>query len=149
MNGFIRPYTDHDKKELLRIFQLNIPHYFDQKEIVHFEDYLTKLPNTYLIIEYHGKIAGCAGYLVNEEDRSGRINWIFFHPDFHGLGLGRQLSLYCIHCLKAQADIDKLVVGTSQLVYRFFEKLGYTLLYTEENYWAPGLHLYLMEQQVD
>jgi ribosomal protein S18 acetylase RimI-like enzyme len=45
--------------------------------------------------------------------------------------------------------VKKLVVRTSQLAYKFFERLGYHLIRTEKDYWGKGLDLYLMEQVIN
>lgn len=50
--------------------------------------------------------------------------------------------------LKLNPKIDKLVVTTSQLAFRFIEKFGFDLIQTEKDYWGPGLDLYLMEKQL-
>ncbi|WP_298544530.1 GNAT family N-acetyltransferase [uncultured Aquimarina sp.] len=144
----IRPYELHDKKELVAIFKLNTPKYFDPKEVKDFEEYLEQHSNTYFTIEYKNNIVGGVGCYVKEEDKTGRITWIFFHPDYSGLGLGKQAVTYCLNSFKSNATIKKIVITTSQLAYRFFEKFDFTLKETEKNYWGPGLDLYLMERKI-
>ncbi|MES1225790.1 MAG: GNAT family N-acetyltransferase [Bacteroidota bacterium] len=144
----IRPFKQTDKEQLIEIFKLNTPTYFDRKELADFEDYLAEHSGTYLTIEHEGKIAGGTGYYIKDSDKSGRITWIFFHPECAGLGLGKQAVQHCLTILKSNPAIEKLVVTTSQLAYKFFEKFGYTLVQTEKDYWGQGLDLYLMEQAV-
>jgi ribosomal protein S18 acetylase RimI-like enzyme len=145
----IRPYKIEDKAQLIEIFNRNTPQYFDPKEVQDFEAYLEKYPETYLTVLHDGKIVGGTGYYFKEEDNSGRITWIFFHPDSAGLGLGRLSVEYCMAILKTSPKVQKLVVTTSQLAFRFFEKFGYQLVQTEKDYWGQGLDLYLMEIKLE
>ena len=145
----IRPYTNSDKEQLVEIFNLNVPKYFDSIELNEFVEYLKIKSDTYLTIEYENKIVGGVGYEVRESDRSGRINWIFLHPDHYGLGIGKQAAEHCLAILRSNTNVEKLVVRTSQLVYKFFEKLDYKLVLTEKDHWAKGLDLYLMEQPIN
>jgi ribosomal protein S18 acetylase RimI-like enzyme len=141
----IRKYNQIDRPELIEIFKLNTPHYFNPNEVKDFEEYLVQNGDTYLTIEIDHKIAGGTGYQITDNNTIGRITWIFFHPDFSGLGLGRQSVEYCLNIFKANPSIKKLVVTTSQLAYKFFEKFGYKLTSTEKDYWGKGLDLYTME----
>jgi ribosomal protein S18 acetylase RimI-like enzyme len=145
----IRPFNQSDKDILIEIFKLNTPQYFDPKELSDFLEYLDHHSDTYLTIEHDSNIVGGTGYYVKEADKSGRITWIFFHPDYAGLGLGRQVVEYCLTTLKQNPTVEKLVVTTSQLAYRFFEKFGFQLIKTEKDYWGPGLDLYEMEMPND
>ena len=142
----MRAYSPADIHQLTDIFLLNTPTYFDPKEADDFRDYLTHYGDTYLTIEHEGKIVGGAGHYINPTDNSGRITWIFFHPDAAGHGLGKKAVEHFISLFNANPSIKKLVVTTSQHAYRFFEKFGYTLVRTEKDHWGPGLDLYLMER---
>jgi len=144
----IRPYQSSDKKELVAIFKLNTPKYFDTMEVNDFEAYLIDHAETYLTIEYENKIVGGAGYQITDNNTVGRITWIFFHPDSAGLGLGKECVNYCLEVFKKNSTVRKLVVTTSQLAYKFFEKFGLTLIKTEKDYWGKGLDLYLMEKSL-
>ncbi len=145
----IRPYKYTDRKELVEIFKLNIPAYFDPKELTDFEEYLEYGSTTYLIIEYENKIVGGAGYDFQEKDNTGRITWIFFHPNCTGLGLGKKMVEHCLSILKLNLTLEKVVVTTSQLAYKIFERFGFILKKTEKDYWGVGLDLYLMELPVN
>jgi ribosomal protein S18 acetylase RimI-like enzyme len=143
----IRPYKAADKNELIDIFKLNTPEYFDPKEVADYEEYLEKYADTYFTIEHEGRIAGGVGYYVRESDKSGRITWIFFHPAYAGLGLGKKSVEHCHAIFTSDPTIEKLAVTTSQKAYKFFEKFGYQLIETEKDYWGKGLDLYLMERE--
>ena len=124
-----------------------MPEYFDPKELNDFIGYLEILGDTYLVIEYENMVIGGVGYEIRESDKSGRINWIFVHPDFSWVGHGKKAVEHCLEILKSNPKVEILIVRTTQLAFRFFEKLGYKLISTEKDYWAPGLDLYLMEQE--
>ena len=76
----IRPYKPTDRESLLKIFSFNTPKYFDINEINDFAAYLEQKAETYLTIEVDNTIVGGTGYYINENDKSGRITWIFFDP---------------------------------------------------------------------
>lgn len=142
----IRPYKQADKESLLRIFNLNTPKYFDTNEINDFERYLEQKPETYLTVEVDDNIVGGTGYYVNENDKSGRITWIFFDPSYAGKGLGKQSLEHCLKIFGKDERVEKLIVATSQLAYQFFEKFNYNISRIEKNYWGKGLDLYVMEK---
>ena len=145
----IRAYNDSDKAELLEIFRLNTPKNFGPEEIKDFEKYIQLQSDNYSTIEYKGKIVGGVGYEVKSSDASGRITWIFFHPKYTGYGLGKKAVEHCIAILKQKPEVKKLVVSTSQMAFKFFEKLQYKLVRVEKDYWAKGIDLYSMERQLD
>ncbi len=145
----IRPYHHSDQKELLEIFNFNVPKHFAPHEVAEFIGYLEIKSKTYLTIEFENKIIGGVGYEMRASDKSGRINWIFLHPDFSNKGYGKKAVEYCLAILKADPAVDILIVRTYQLAYQFFEKLGYGLIKIEKDYWAPGFDLYLMEQIIN
>ncbi|HEY9260359.1 GNAT family N-acetyltransferase [Chitinophaga sp.] len=143
----IRPYLPTDKNELISIFLLHTPEYFDPKEVADYEAYLSENAHLYFTIEHENKIVGGVGYYVNDRNKSGQITWIFFDPAYVGLGLGRKAMEHCFTIFKSDPTIEKLVVTTSQKAYKFFEKFGYGLVETQKDYWGPGLDLYLMERE--
>ncbi len=144
----IRPYKRSDKKYLVEILRLNTPTYFDPKEVHDFEEYLLLHDNTYFTIECDHKIVGGIGYYMEESHKIGRITWIFFHPNYSGIGLGKKAILHCLTILKSNPVLEKLVVMTSQLAHKFFEKFDFQLEKTEKNYWGQGLDLYVMTQHL-
>lgn len=143
----LQPYSTKDTLILIDIFNLNIPVYFALHELDEFLSYLEIKSETYFCIYHDTKIVGGVGYDYKEEDKSGRINWIFVHPDFKEKGLGKEAVEFCIAKLKEDGRVEKLIVRTSQLAYKFFKSFDYKLLKTEKDYWATGLDLYLMERE--
>ncbi len=144
----IRPYRPSDQQALLEILKLNVPTYFDQMEVAEFEEYLKEHAASYLTIEHHDKIVGGTGYLLTDSNTIGHVRWIFFHPDSAGHGLGGEAMDYCLGKFRSMPTVRKLIVTTSQLAYRFFEKFGLVLIKTEKDYWGKGLDLYWMEMEL-
>tara|TARA_R110000744_G_scaffold164101_2_gene281184 strand:- start:12085 stop:12525 length:441 start_codon:yes stop_codon:yes gene_type:complete len=142
----IRPFKPDDKESLLRIFRLNVPEFFYKNEIKNFAEYLNQNMQTYLTIEGDNTIVGGTGYYVNEDDNSGPITWIFFDPSYAGNGLGKQSVEHCMKIFREDKRVKKLIVTTSQLAYKFFEKFDYSINRIEKNYWVEGLDLYEMEK---
>lgn len=141
----IRTYIESDRQKLLEIFRMNTPKYFDPIEIKDYESYLDENAEQYLTILIDERIVGGAGYNVVREDHSGRITWIFFDPEFSGLGLGKKTVEYCLSLLETNPIVWKYIVTTSQHAYQFFEKFGFRILRIEKDYWGAGLDLYEME----
>ena len=142
----IRKYIPSDKEKLLKVFQANVPTFFDPKETRLLSDYLDRYPDTYWTMEVEERIVGGMGHIFDKKDRTGQITWIFFDPDYSGQGLGKRAMEHGMEILESYPDLKKMVVRTSQLVYRFFEKFGFELKYTKKDYWGPGLDLYYMEK---
>jgi ribosomal protein S18 acetylase RimI-like enzyme len=142
----IRPYKPTDKESLLKIFNFNVPEFFDKKELNDFKEYLQQNAATYLTVEVDNTIVGGTGYYVNEHDRSGRITWIFFDPTYSGQGLGKHAVEHCLKILGNDKRVEKFIVTTSQHAYKFFEKFGYRVHRIEKNHWGKGLDLYEMEK---
>ncbi|MCB0638067.1 MAG: GNAT family N-acetyltransferase [Lewinella sp.] len=144
----IRPYTHADEVAVLALLQLNIPRYFAPEEALELEDYLAREAAHYFVVEVDGQLIGAGGYNYFPEDRTARISWDFFHPDYHGQGWGGRLIDHRLNAIRTRTAARKIVVRTSQLAYRFYEKMGFTLTDTEKDYWAPGFDLYHMEMNL-
>ena len=141
----IRPYREEDRNRLRELLQLNTPAYFDPAEETDFEEYLSLHREEYFVLETDGIIVGCGGVNFSEDRSVGKISWDIFHPDCQGQGLGRLLTEYRIQMLREIPGIKTISVRTSQLVYRFYEKMGFKLKETAKDYWAPGLDMYRLE----
>jgi len=68
------------------------------------------------------------------------------HPDYQGHGIGRLLTEHRINHIKHNSkDIELIVVRTTQLVFKFYTKMGFALNKIEQDFWAKGFDLYQME----
>ncbi len=141
----IRPYDTNDKSLLIDLLRLNTPKYFSVEEENDFVRYLDSEIESYFVIEKNQQIVGCGGINLNLEKRIGIISWGMIHPDFQGQKIGSELLKYRIDFLKRAYYLEKIVVRTSQLVFRFYEKHGFELKEIHRDYWAKNLDMYLME----
>ena len=71
------------------------------------------------------------------------------HPDFHGKGIGTQLTLHRLNEIRKTSRVNLVQVRTSQLAYQFYEKVGFKLEKVEKDFWAKGFDLYQMQLHLD
>ena len=142
-NYSIEVYTERNKAEVLKLFKLNTPNYFspdEEKDLIY---YLDNELEDYFLLKVNDQLIGCGG--INYHNNStAKISWDFLHPDFHSKGLGTKLLTYRLDFIKKKPNIKNVMVRTSQLSYKFYEKNGFKLKETQKDYWAPGFDLYLM-----
>jgi ribosomal protein S18 acetylase RimI-like enzyme len=154
----IRFYQNEDKEELIKLIQLNIPTFFEEAEENDFAEYLEKYKEDYFVIEdkITNQIIGCGGInyffddVIERYQRSinlARISWDIIHPNFQGQGIGKKLLLHRINHIQSK-EIKRIVVRTSQLAYKFYQKVGFELEKTEKDFWAKGFDLYQMKMNL-
>lgn len=141
----IRKYSNSDKIQVLNLLKLNTPKYFDPTEEEDLRHYLEEKREDYFVYEEDGKIIGAGGINYFPNEQLARISWDMVHPNSQGKGVGRQLTQYRIDYLKQQPNIHTIVVRTTQLVYKFYEKMGFELKKVEKDFWAKDFDLYLMK----
>lgn len=141
--------ADHtDLNFLIKIFTLNIPKYFDKTELDDFKKYFNSNNiETYFIIESEGKILGAAGYAY-ENKQTAKICWVFIDPDYHSNGLGTKLVNHCIDILKRDHQLNVIQLETSNLTYKFYEKLNFKIQYIKKEYWPNNDDLYFMNMDL-
>ena len=141
----IRTAQKQDFKFLSKIFSLNVPKYFDKKELNDFKKYFnSKNLESYFIIESQGKVVGGGGYAY-ENMKTARICWLFIDPNYHGFGFGKKLVNYCIKILKNNRRLNVIEVETTNLTYKFYEKLNFKIVYIKKDYWPNNDDLYFMK----
>ncbi len=144
----IRAYRETDKSELIKLIQLNTPAYFHSSEKPEFEAYLKDKKEDYFVIKTKvtNQIIGCGGinYFFDDPIPMARISWDIIHPDFQNKGVGKKLLLDRINHIKSK-KIKIIRVRTSQLAYKFYQKMGFDLEKMEKDFWAKGFDLYQMK----
>ncbi|WP_299709222.1 GNAT family N-acetyltransferase [uncultured Pontibacter sp.] len=145
----IRPYALSDKQDLINILRLNTPAYFAPEEEEEFVDYIDNKREDYFVIEEAGRIVGAGGLNYFDNNTWARISWDLVHPDFQGQGIGKELTLFRIGEIKNKGTIRLIQVRTSQVVYLFYQRLGFELEKTEKDYWAPGFDLYQLKMEMN
>ena len=141
----IRAYSPEEKEHLLNLIRLNTPKYFDPSEEVGLVSYLDNETEDYFVVEENDIIIGCGGINYSEEENAVVISWDIIHPEHQGKGIGRKLLEYRINLVKENSEYKTIVVRTSQLTDKFYEKLGFKLEFIEKDYWAEGYDLYQMK----
>jgi [ribosomal protein S18]-alanine N-acetyltransferase len=141
----IREYKTQDKEAVLNLLRLNTPTYFSPVEEKDLANYLDHEREDYFVLEIDHRIIGCGGINYFENKAEGRISWDFLDPQYQSQGFGSLLLNYRISRLKEQKTIKKIIVRTSQLAYKFYEKSGFILTGITKDYWAKGYDLYFME----
>jgi ribosomal protein S18 acetylase RimI-like enzyme len=145
----IRPYSIKDKEALVKILRLNIPEFFAVSEEKDFIQYLDLYADNYFVVEENDRIIGAGGINYFEEDKLARISWDIIHPDFQGKGVGKKLTIYRINEIKKKQTVAIILVRTTQLVFRFYQKMGFALEKTKKDYWAKGFDLYQMRLELN
>ena len=141
----IRPYEKSDKADVINLFRLNTPNYFSTEEEVDLIYFLENEREQYYVVSINKEIVGCGGYNFSEDKSTGIICWDIVHPNFQGKSIGRNLLNYRITQIKNVKSIRKITVRTSQMVYPFYEKHGFTIVEIVKDYWSKGFDLYQMD----
>jgi ribosomal-protein-alanine N-acetyltransferase len=140
----IREYESADKAQVLLLLRLNTPAFFAAREEEEFERYLEKEKEDYFVLESGGQIVACGGVNLLGLGEYARISWDMVHPQFQKKGLGFQLLKFRIQYINTRYPLKKIVVRTSQLAYKFYERAGFVVEKKEKDFWAPGFDLVYM-----
>lgn len=143
----IREYNSDDYDKLLEILMLNIPEYFSQEEYPDFQKYLKEERENYFVAENDDMIVGCGGINYKKDENIAMISWDIIHPKYQGNGIGNRILNHRIDLIKKHHPNYKIIIRTSQLVYKFYEKNGFILLERHKDFWAEGFDMYKMEYQ--
>ena len=140
----IRKYAPADKAAALNLIRLNTPRFFAPAETEEFGRYLDMYPETYYMLLLDGKIAGGGGVFFAKDGNAASLAWGMIHPAHRRKGLGTALTRFRMEKIRA-AGVGKITVRTSQRVWKFYEKQGFSLTETKKDFWGEGLDLYAME----
>ncbi len=126
--------------------RLNTPDSFHKDEEEDYLDYLNHHMEDYFVVELNGEIVAGGGinYFINHNEA--RISWDIIHPDHQGQGLGRLLMDHRLQQIRKMPGVEMVVVRTTQVACKFYEKMGFKLNRTVKDYWAPGFDLCEMSQ---
>jgi len=143
----IREYSNKDKTKIIELLRKNTPEYFDTSEENDFKNYLENEVEDYFVYEENSEIIGAGGINYFTEQKLARISWDMIHPKFHGNGIGKKLTEYRINHLNRNSQIESIIVRTTQLVFKFYEKMGFELEKVEKDFWAKDFDLYQMKMK--
>lgn len=140
MSMIAREYRPEDVRQVLRVFDSNVPEFFVSSERQAFEAFLAELPGPYFVIEQPpGEIVACGGYAIVPEERRADLCWGMVGRAHHGRGIGRHLTQLRLDAARRDARVDSLILNTSQHTRGFYEKLGFVTEKLVIDGFAPGL----------
>ena len=143
----IREYLRTDKPKIIELLRKNTPEYFDSSEENDFENYLENEVEDYFVYERNSEIIGAGGINYFTEQKIARISWDMIDPNSQGNGIGKELTQYRINHINRNSKIERIIVRTTQLVYKFYEKMGFELEKVEKDFWAKNYDLYQMKME--
>lgn len=142
----IRAYRDEDFQACMEIFESNIDPYFSVSEREEFATYIRDNGESYLVLEDSRGIIACGGYAIEKD--AGVFCWGMVARQYHGTGLGRELSLARIEHLRQQPGVKRIVLNTSQHTTGFYERFGFKITKVSPDGYGPGLDCCDMEVAV-
>lgn len=138
MTESIRIYQIADKAACLRIFDSNIPDFFDRSERDLLSDFLDSPIGAYFVIERDGAVIGSGGYR-KEECGQARFTWGMVHRKHHGEGLGQRLAEYRLEAIEKSGEYSEIEIHTTPKIAPFFKKFGFESRKVEPDGFAPGM----------
>ncbi len=139
-------YTPKDLPLVRELFFSNVPLYFKEFEWEEFEQFLnSSMAELYYTGRLNEKLIACGGIGTKEEGVVSMC-WGMVHANYHKKGYGMELLKFRLNLCSELYTNSTIEVKTTQLTFGFFEKFGFKTTETKDNFWAPGLHLYLMEK---
>ncbi|MCB0661438.1 MAG: GNAT family N-acetyltransferase [Saprospiraceae bacterium] len=145
----ILPYLPEHKQAVLDIFQANVPEHFAQEEIDQLAIYLDKSREDFFVLQGDEGFVGAGGINYNKEDNYAVLSWAAVHPVHQRKGYGSLLTRHRLKHIVDHTSFPKTIVRTSQTAYQFYQKMGFELQYTKEDFWAKGFDLYYMTREMN
>lgn len=84
-------------------------------------------------------LLGCGGICITPA-RGGGLCFGMIRNDLHKKGLGSVLLSYRLIKLLENTSVQSVLLDTSQYNPEFYQKFGFTLVETKENFYGQGLH---------
>lgn len=151
----IRNYTAADREACFRIFDSNLPLFFDPSERDGLANWLaakdegrmahaSNVVETFYVLEQDGNVLGCAGFYVPGSEKRANMVWGMVENAWHKKGLGRELLDYRIRVIQTEYPDCSISLDTTQHSFGFFERLGFSVTGITNDYYGPGLNRYDM-----
>ena len=151
MSQKIKKYSTSDFDQCVYIFKSNVPEYFAKDELSDFQKYLKNISkikdgwnDSFFILNRDKKIVGCAGLGINKSKKIATLSWGMVARNYHGKGIGSQLTKYRLNLLQSYKLDLKISLDTSQHSYLFYEKFGFKMVDIEHDGYEKGMHKYNM-----
>ena len=145
----VRPYAPADREQCLGLFDGNTPRFFGAGERHSFAAFLDHPVGSFLVLcDDEGTVVGCGGIAVRN-DGNAYLVWGMIDAGRQGRGYGRALALERLRAVARIPEVRRLALDTSQEAVGFYEKLGFRMTKMTPDHYAPGLHRYELELDVD
>ncbi len=141
----IRPYKEFDHQAVIELFDANSPNYFHPSERKAIIDYLNNEREDYYVVTSENTIIGAGGINYDYEHHTAKLSWDMVQPTSQGSGIGKMLTQFRLNRIQELPGIKTIEVRTSQLAHSFYEKVGFVIVDSQKDYWAPGFDLFSME----
>lgn len=140
----IRKYLGEDKFRVIELLKMNTPEFFDSSEQALFDNYLDNKLEEYFVYEQNSKIIGAGGINYFPKEKLARLSWDMIDPQFQRKGVGKELVKIRLDHLSRNKGVELIIVRTTQIVYEFYEHMGFSVERIEKNFWAKNFDLYQM-----
>ena len=150
-----REYNSNDREACIKIYNSNVPHFFDSIELDGFKNWLTSKDNlikahktntleSYSVVLLKNKIIGCGGFYFTENNTEARMAWGMIEHSYHKLGFGKLFLEYRILQIQALNPKITIALDTTQNTFKFFEKMNFKVTSIRKDYYTKGLDRYDM-----
>tara|TARA_B100000902_G_scaffold351006_1_gene360717 strand:- start:60 stop:500 length:441 start_codon:yes stop_codon:yes gene_type:complete len=136
-------YTKDYLHECLDLFDSNTPPFFATNEKSLFKNYLAKDRINYYLF-FQKKIIAAAGFEYEKKNNCIMLTWGMVHHQFHNQGYGTYMTEYRLEKIQIQYPGINIMLNTSQLTFKFYEKLGFKIIKFKKNGYMQGLDRYDM-----
>jgi ribosomal protein S18 acetylase RimI-like enzyme len=152
MRLHIRPVCDHDVEDLVQLSLLAwAPVFPSFRQLLGQDIYTLIWPDwrtqqraavervckdgdktTVWVAEWDGTVVGFVAYVLNLKDKTGEVQLLAVHPEYHNLGIGTELNTFALEKMKESgmtlAKVDTGGDPSHAPARRSYEKAGYTPL---------------------
>ena len=135
----VRAYELTDREACIAVFDSNLPDFFQPHERGRFEIFLGAPTCPYFVMELEGKIVGCGGYSLSDQEAVARLVWGMVQREWHKQGLGRFLLMFRLREITKSGGVETVSLDTSQHSAPFFERQGFKVMSVDRDGIGPGL----------
>lgn len=146
----VHEYSDDDKESCLKIFESNVPKYFNNHEKLMFVEWLEKKDrDEYYVLVDNSRIIACGGLYYDDKKNEAGLAWGMVHQDFHKRGYGLTLTQFRLAKLGEKYPNIILKIETSQFTEEFYKKLGFKTESIVKDGFGAGLDNHCMKRGGD
>ena len=140
----VRPYAPEDREACLKLFDSNVPVFFDVSERDGFAGFLDAMNGPYQVILRDGRIVACGGHAVETDGVTAALCWGMVEGRLHGEGLGQRLTEARLAAARAIRGVTSVRLDTSQHTEGFYRRFGFGVEAVTPDGFSPGIDKYEM-----